>query len=105
MLSVCLLSFFAESEPEILLAARTLESCLELIIPTPEDFNIPEIEEASAGVPLNSMDLLSSSKMVQKWTDMDDENDSAKHREIGIIDPVAHAVTVTLRPGDYDATV
>jgi len=91
-----LINFCTELEPEITVAARTLESCLELIIPTPEEFSIPEAEEGI--VPSSNPSTDFGQKIVAE-IESDDENESL--RETGIIDPAAHTVTVTLRPGDY----
>lgn len=90
------LYFCAELEQEIIIAAATLESCLELLIPPPEKFSIPEAEKAAAESPLNDTER-SSTTLVG----LANENDDARCRETGIIDPVSHSVTVTLKPGDY----
>ncbi|CAI6367465.1 unnamed protein product [Macrosiphum euphorbiae] len=86
-----------ELEPEITIAARTLESCLELLIPTPEEFFIPEAEEESAP-PLNSSELSSTDSGRKIVTEIESADENERYRETGIIDPVAHTVTVTLRP-------
>lgn len=93
-----ILFFHIELEPEITIAAKTLESCLELLIPPPEAFSIPEAEEAARDVPSTSSGISTESS---SQVDSDDENDDVKRRETGIIDAAAQSVTVTLRPGDY----
>lgn len=79
-----------------MITARTLESCLELLIPTPEGFFIPEIED---DVPSRSTEF---SLTGQKGDDDNSDDENTRRRETGIIDPVAHAVTITLKPGDYN---
>lgn len=83
-----------ELEPELLMAAQTLETCLELLIPTPEEFFIPEAEQRSAA-PLS---LAEPSLFKSPVDDLEDKN--ASHRETGAIDSAA-VVSVTLKPGDY----
>ncbi|KAL5241831.1 hypothetical protein ACI65C_009241 [Semiaphis heraclei] len=86
-----------ELEPEITVAARTLESCLELLIPTPEEFSIPEAEEDI--VPSSNPSEFSSTDSGRKIiTEIESGDENEKWRETGIIDPAAHTVTVTLRP-------
>lgn len=90
-------SEICELEPEINIAARTLESCLELLIPTPEDFFIPEAEKDI--VPPSKPSELSSLDTGRKFSAViDSSNENERSRETGIIDPAAHTVTVTLRP-------
>lgn len=81
-----------ELEPEITIAASTLNSCLELLIPTPEEFSIPAAEEDDG--PSNG-----TAKKKKKRTDRvigsDDEGKNAGgngQEETG--------VTVELRPGN-----
>ncbi|KAL4143742.1 hypothetical protein QTP88_006036 [Uroleucon formosanum] len=84
-------------EPEITIAARTLESCLELLIPTPEEFFIPEAEEDI--VPPSSSSELSSTDSGRKIvTEIESNDENERYRETGIIDPAAHTVAVTLKP-------
>lgn len=78
-----------------MIAVRTLESCLELLIPTPEEFSIPEIEN---DIPSCSTKSLS---MERKGTGDNSDDENIRRRETGIIDPTAHAVTITLKPSDY----
>lgn len=85
----------AELEPELLIAAQTLETCLELLIPTPEEFSIPEVEQRTAA-PSGLVEPSSSFKSLSD----DSEDENASRRETGAIDPSA-VVTVTLKPGDY----
>lgn len=89
--------FCTELEPEISIAAKTLESCLELLIPTPEEFVIPEVEK---DISLSSTEPPLSLTECRKRVESESDEENAKFRETGIIDPVAHTVTVTLRPGD-----
>ncbi|CAH1724240.1 unnamed protein product [Aphis gossypii] len=90
-------SEICELEPEITIAARTLESCLELLIPTPEDFCIPEAEKDI--VPPSNPSELSSLDTERKISaGVDSSNENERSRETGIIDPAAHTVTVTLKP-------
>lgn len=88
--------FWAELEPEIIIAATTLESCLELLIPPPEKFSIPEAEKAVVEGPSKDTERSSTTAV-----GLANESEDARRRETGIIDPVAHSVTVTLKPGDY----
>lgn len=83
-----------EFEPEMIIAAKTLQSCLELLISTPEEFSIPEVE---ANVPSSTSQGLPTT-VQEESSDSDNEDD--KLRETGIIDPAAHSVTVTLKPGN-----
>lgn len=86
------------------MAARTLESCLELLIPTPEEFSIPEVDAAGAGGGGTSSSGGLPGTMAEDHDDSDDDDvddGAARRRETGIIDPAAHAVTVTLKPGDF----
>ncbi|XP_025205576.1 UV-stimulated scaffold protein A-like [Melanaphis sacchari] len=86
-----------ELEPEVTIAARTLESCLELLIPTPEEFFIPEVEKEI--VPSSSFSELSSLDTGRKTAVViESNNENERCRETGIIDPAAHTVTVTLKP-------
>lgn len=76
------------------IAAKTLQSCLELLISTPEEFSIPEVE---ANVPSSSPRGLPTT-VQDESSDSDNEDD--RRRETGIIDPAAQSVTVTLKPGN-----
>jgi hypothetical protein len=88
-------NYRVELEPELLTAAQTLETCLELLIPTPEEFFIPEAEQQSTA-PLG----LAKPSLFKSPVD-DLENKNASYRETGAINPAA-VVSVTLKPGDYD---
>lgn len=92
--------FRTEIEPEITIAARTLDSCLELLIPTPEQFSIPEVD--GDDVPSNPKETQSSSTDAtanDEWIAADDED--ARNRETGIIGHAAHTVvSVELRLGN-----
>lgn len=88
--------FCAELEPEITIVATTLESCLELLIPPPERFSIPEAEKAVVEGPSNDTERSSTTPV-----GLVKESEDARRRETGIIDPVAHSITVTLKSGDY----
>jgi len=83
-----------------MIAARTLESCLELLIPTPEEFFIPEAEEDIVS-PLNPSELSSTDSGRKIVTEIESGDENERYREAGIIDPAAHTVAVTLKPGDY----
>ncbi|XP_022182418.1 UV-stimulated scaffold protein A-like isoform X2 [Myzus persicae] len=86
-----------ELEPEITIASKTLESGLELLIPTPEEFFIPEAEEDILPTSNPSEpSLTDSGRKIVSEIESGDENERC--RETGIIDPAAHTVTVTLRP-------
>lgn len=82
-----------EFEPEMSIAAKTLNSCLELLIPTPEEFSIPEVK------PNESLSGSVGSQMTGQEESSDSDNEDDRRRETGIIDPAAHSVTVTLKPG------
>ncbi|XP_025409474.1 UV-stimulated scaffold protein A-like isoform X2 [Sipha flava] len=84
-------SHLNELEPELLTAAQTLETCLELLIPTPEEFFIPEAEQQSTA-PLG----LAKPSLFKSPVD-DLENKNASYRETGAINPAA-VVSVTLKP-------
>lgn len=79
----------------MLIAAQTLETCLELLIPTPEEFFIPEAEQRTAA----PSSLAEPSSSFKSPAD-DSEDENASRRETGSIDPAA-VVTVTLKPGNY----
>lgn len=82
----------------MMIAAKTLESCLELLIPTPEEFSIPEVDVGGTSSPDVELSSMGRSKTM---AENDSGDEGARRRETGIIDPAAHAVTVTLKPGDY----
>lgn len=76
-----------------------MDSCLQLLIPTPEEFAIPEAEKDTF-----TNYTAESSSAVEKYRKRDESNSSdedAKQRETGIIDPVSHTVNVTLKPSNY----
>ncbi|XP_050534156.1 UV-stimulated scaffold protein A-like [Daktulosphaira vitifoliae] len=82
-----------ELEPEIVIAIKSLESCLELLIPTPEQFAIPEVEQ-----------IINKDSFIQKKTNESFNiapecfDKELNLRENGIIYP-EHSVTVTLKSG------
>ncbi|XP_050435748.1 UV-stimulated scaffold protein A-like isoform X2 [Adelges cooleyi] len=80
-----------ELKPEIMVSATSLESCLELLIPTPEEFSIPEVENDSG-------DGRSSLPVVHDSVAVNVSDERVAFRETGIIDP-GHSVTVLLKPG------
>jgi len=71
-----------------------------LLIPTPEDFCIPEAEKDIVP-PLNPSELSSLDTGRKMSAVFDLSNQNERSRETGIIDPAAHTVTVTLKPSDY----
>lgn len=84
----------------MMIAARTLEGCLELLVPTPEEFSIPEVDAGGTSSSDAGRGSSAGRRPETMAEDDSDDDEEAGRRETGIIDPAAHAVTVTLKPGD-----